>query len=71
MKISEFIERLEELRGVAGEDLEVAMNLTIIHGEGCVSANAEICNVVPLESIGRKRWKCLDEGNTEQIVVVW
>ena len=63
MKISEFITRLEELKGVAG-NVEVAVG-TIT--DNYIMAGAEIVNVVERDG----GWKSLQKNNTTQILVMW
>lgn len=76
MKISAFIERLEQLRAIAG-DVEVGVTLTEEDNDPTFeSATAQLSNVTPLPDEMLvvppvKRWKCPDEGNTEQIVTVY
>lgn len=75
MRISKFIARLEELRAVAGADVEVAIpvpedksDYNSAVGIEYEMAAAELCNV---GKTGPKRWLNIGEDNTEQIVSVW
>ncbi len=70
MKISEVIARLQELRAVAGADVEVAVEASNDEYE---SAVLNLCNATPMERGASvlQKWVSLDSDNTEQIVTFW
>ncbi len=69
MKISEFIDRLEELKRVAGEDIEVTVPEPD-NEDRYETAAVELQHVVP-HTVREGLWQGLEADNTHQIVVVW
>lgn len=66
MKISKLIERLEQLKAIAGEDVDVAV--PIPDTQEFEQAMAVLVDVVPINL--DDRWVCQKVGNTHQIIVI-